>query len=52
MATEEGKPLYHLVPLAQWEAAKAGDGRYFPTTYEQDGFTHLSDNPSLLLGIG
>lgn len=36
--------LYHLVPAAAWRAAKeANDAKaYFPPSYAQDGFTHLT----------
>lgn len=43
--------LYHLVPQAAWEAAKASGGLYFPPTYAQDGFTHLCADADSLLGI-
>lgn len=42
-------PLYHLVPVADWEALDGKD--YYPATYEQDGFTHLTHDPALLLPI-
>ena len=44
--------LYHLVPEAEWLACAKQAKPYFPATYEQDGFTHLSDTPSVLLSIG
>ena len=44
--------LYHLVPEAEWLASAKQAKPYFPATYEQDGFTHLSDTPSVLLSIG
>ena|ERR1711937_180472 len=43
---------YHLVPEAQWQDCKDTGKAYFPTTYEQDGFTHLSDNKEVLITIG
>ena len=46
------KYYYHLVPVEQWRACCAEGKAYFPTTYEQDGFTHLSDNKEVLLTIG
>ena len=48
-ALDPAAPLYHLVPVAEWEALAGKD--YFPATYEQDGFTHLTHDPALLLGI-
>ena len=51
-------PLYHLVPSSTVEAlraaAAAGDAdaaTYYPTTYAQDGFTHLTADSSALLGV-
>lgn len=43
--------LFHLVQADLWEAAVAGDSMYFPPTYEQDGFTHATANPDLLLNV-
>ncbi|MEM8546712.1 MAG: DUF952 domain-containing protein [Pseudomonadota bacterium] len=43
--------LFHLVQAELWDAAVAGDTTYFPPTYEQDGFTHATANPDLLLNV-
>ncbi|MEN7343552.1 MAG: DUF952 domain-containing protein [Pseudomonadota bacterium] len=43
--------LFHLVQADLWEAAVASDTLYFPPTYEQDGFTHATANPDLLLNV-
>lgn len=43
--------LFHLVQADLWEAAVKGDTIYFPPTYEQDGFTHATANPDLLLNV-
>ncbi|KAJ9534310.1 hypothetical protein QJQ45_007025 [Haematococcus lacustris] len=32
-----------------WESAVASQRPYFPPTYEQDGFIHLTSDPALLL---
>lgn len=49
--------LYHLAPVPRWRAAAAsaaegGEGLYFPETYAQDGFTHLTADPSFLIAVG
>jgi hypothetical protein len=42
--------LYHMTTKAQWEAAKAEGGAYYPTTFEVDGFyTHATGVPSRLI---
>ena len=43
--------LFHLVQADLWAAAVEGDTTYFPPTYEQDGFTHATANPDLLLNV-
>ena len=43
--------LFHLVQADLWKAAVEGDATYFPPTYEQDGFTHATANPDLLLNV-
>ena len=43
--------LFHLVQADLWEAAVESDTTYFPPTYEQDGFTHATANPDLLLNV-
>jgi uncharacterized protein (DUF952 family) len=45
--------LYHLAPAARWASvAERGEEDYKPETFEQDGFTHLTADPSLLLAVG
>merc|ERR1712176_615275 len=44
--------LYHLVPRGVWLTCKRENKAYYPATYTQDGFTHLSDNYQVLLTIG
>lgn len=45
--------LYHLAPAARWAAVAAEGGEdYKPETYDVDGFTHLTADPSLLLTVG
>ena len=47
------KKLYHLVSEELWAPCRGPDGAlYFPATYDQDGFTHMSDDTDLLLEIG
>ncbi len=46
------EPLYHLVQKSLWSSAQQEGQPYFPPTYAQDGFTHLSSEPAFLLGIG
>lgn len=43
--------LYHLVPLAAWEACKAASKPYYPPTYDADGFIHLTKAAELLLPV-
>lgn len=43
--------LYHLVQADLWAVAVAESNIYFPPTYEQDGFTHGTANPTKLLMV-
>eukprot|EP00667_Euglena_gracilis_P026242 EG_transcript_31411 len=43
--------LYHLVPRQAWADCQARGEPYFPPTYAQDGFVHLTANPATLLPI-
>ena len=43
--------LYHLVPQSTWQACKQAGKQYFPPTYSQDGFIHLTKDPKLLLPV-
>lgn len=43
--------LYHLVQASLWADAVAAAKTYFPPTYEQDGFTHGTANPTKLLAV-
>jgi len=43
--------LFHLIQADLWEAAVNSDSEYFPPTYDQDGFTHATANPDLLLNV-
>lgn len=43
--------IYHLVQKKLWEACKASGQTYYPPTYEQDGFTHATADPSKLLTV-
>ena len=45
-------PLYHLVPAQQWKDVEAAGTAYFPATYEADGFTHMTEDASVLLTVG
>ncbi|CAG9466349.1 unnamed protein product [Pedinophyceae sp. YPF-701] len=44
--------LYHMCDSAAWQrCCQAPDQPYFPPTYDADGFTHLTADPALLLGV-
>ncbi|KOO32271.1 hypothetical protein Ctob_012592 [Chrysochromulina tobinii] len=43
--------IYHLVQKPLWEACKAKGETYYPPTYEVDGFTHATADPSFLIGV-
>jgi len=43
--------LYHLIEVRRWEAAVARSSPYYPPTYAKDGFTHLTQNANMLLGV-
>lgn len=43
--------LFHLIQADLWQTAVNGNTLYFPPTYEQDGFTHATANPDLLLNV-
>ncbi|KAG2430658.1 hypothetical protein HYH02_013656 [Chlamydomonas schloesseri] len=45
-------PLYHLVQESIWAKCKADGAAYYPPTYEQDGFIHLTADARFLLGVG
>ena len=41
--------LFHLVPVADWEKLEASGEDYLPATYGADGFTHMTEDASVLL---
>ncbi|MBX2846996.1 MAG: DUF952 domain-containing protein [Acidiferrobacterales bacterium] len=43
--------LYHLIQMDLWQAAVDNNANYYPPTYDQDGFTHATANPNLLLNV-
>jgi len=43
--------LYHLCSQASWDAATSSGVPYKPPTYDQDGFTHLTQDPALLIPV-
>lgn len=48
--TELAEVLYHMCPVARWEAAKAAGVAMFPPTFEKDGnLTHATAVPSRLI---
>lgn len=49
--TIEHPYLYHLIQAKLWQEAVDGNVLYFPPTYSQDGFTHATANPKLLLNV-
>lgn len=51
-ASFENHPfVYHLIQKSLWDEAVKTDRTYFPPTYEQDGFTHATANPELLMNV-
>eukprot|EP00887_Chlorella_sp_A99_P007835 scaffold20.g7835.t1 len=44
-------PLYHMAEVERWRDFQARGEAYLPPTYEQDGFIHLTADPSLLLTV-
>eukprot|EP01025_Chloroclados_australasicus_P066938 TRINITY_DN9249_c0_g1_i2.p2 TRINITY_DN9249_c0_g1~~TRINITY_DN9249_c0_g1_i2.p2 ORF type:complete len:105 (+),score=13.65 TRINITY_DN9249_c0_g1_i2:23-337(+) len=46
------KSLYHLIQKDLWETAKKTGQLYKPPTYDQDGFTHLTEDAALLIPVG
>ena len=43
--------LYHLVPVAVWQSCREMNRPYFPSTYDQDGFIHLTADKTLLVEV-
>ena len=43
--------LFHLVQADLWQTAVDSGAAYFPPTYQQDGFTHATANPELLMNV-
>ncbi|MEM1260954.1 MAG: DUF952 domain-containing protein [Pseudomonadota bacterium] len=43
--------VYHLIQADLWQRSKSTGDTYFPPTYEQDGFTHATANPAMLLPV-
>jgi len=50
-AHDEHTDIYHLVQTPLWEKCKKTGETYYPPTYESDGFTHATADPSKLLGV-
>lgn len=48
---DEHTDIYHLVQVPLWEECKRTGATYYPPTYEQDGFTHATADPSKLIGV-
>ena len=44
--------VFHLVQMDLWNASLESGETYYPPTFEVDGFTHGTANPSYLLSIG
>ena len=38
--------VFHLVQVSLWEESLESGSIYYPPTYEQDGFTHGTSNPT------
>lgn len=43
--------LYHLVQTDLWDKTQSSGAAYYPPTYSQDGFIHLTADPALLLEV-
>ena len=43
--------LYHMCPKSTWDDCKATNTPYYPPTYHQDGFIHLTGDPKLLIQV-
>lgn len=44
--------IYHMCPKMAWDTCSTGDcNDYFPPTYDQDGFIHATQDPSMLIPI-
>lgn len=43
--------LFHLVPADQWTTVREERQPYFPPSYDQDGFIHLTKKAELLLPV-
>lgn len=43
--------VFHLIQADLWKASVDQGKTYYPPTYQQDGFTHATANPSLLLNV-
>lgn len=50
-AHDKHDKIYHLVQKKLWEECQAKGTTYYPPTYEQDGFTHATADPSKLLAV-
>ena len=48
----DSNKLYHLIQIDLWKKCKDDNLEYFPPTYEQDGFTHLTKDPNFLIEVG
>ncbi len=48
---QETLELFHLVQEHLWHEALQREVTYYPPTYEQDGFTHATAEPDLLLRV-
>jgi len=43
--------LFHVAQKSLWEQAKKARQIYFPPTYEADGFTHMTADPTKLVAV-
>ena len=44
--------VFHLIQENLWIKCKEDNKAYVPPTYEQDGFIHATEDPSMLIDIG
>lgn len=43
--------VFHLVQATLWDETVSSSAVYYPPTYEVDGFTHGTSNPTKLLNV-
>ncbi|MFK7829936.1 MAG: DUF952 domain-containing protein [Congregibacter sp.] len=51
MTKPEHPYVFHMIQARLWDKAVASGNTYFPPTYNVDGFTHGTSNPTKLLNV-